>query len=124
MSVPTSFTFSAENDQYIEWGPMVDGLTGITLGDGTQVAPAYLNNLTGTATLLDATGAPVTGANALPFVYVPASNGIYRALVEQTFNPPVGGGYKLVIVFTAPGSEPRGDYKATVPARVAVKSTP
>ena len=120
MPIPSSFTFYVKNDQWVEWGPMIDGTTGITLGDGTVVAVVYLNNLTGTATLQDSTGAPVAFFNALALNYVAGSNGIYRALVEQTFNPPLGGGYKLVIDLVAAGAEPRGDYHREIPAFVRV----
>jgi len=109
MTMPVSLTFHLKNDEYIEWGPMVDGTTGITLGDGTAVPVVYLNNLTGTATLVDSTGAHVTGLDGISFAYIAASNGIYRALVEQTFAPNPGM-YTLQVAFTAPGSEPRGDY--------------
>ncbi len=118
--MPTSFIFRLKNDQYIEWGPMIDGTTGITLGDGTVVPASYLNNLTGTATLVDSTGTPVAGLNGLAFAYVAASNGIYRALVEQTFNP-TPGAYTLQINFTAPGSEPRGDYYRELPMRIVTR---
>jgi hypothetical protein len=120
MTVPVSLTFRLKNDQYIEWGPMVDGTTGITLGDGTIVPVVYLNNLAGTATLIDSTGTPVTGLNGAAFTYLTASNGIYRALVEQTFNP-APGVYTLQITFTAPGSEPRGDYYKELPMRIVIR---
>lgn len=119
MTMPVGLTFRLENDENIEWGPMVDGATGITLGDGTSVPVAYLNNLTGTATLIDSSGAHVTGLDGISFAYVAGTNGIYRALVEQTFAPPAGL-YTLQVVFTAPGSEPRGDYKRKLPMRVVV----
>src|SRR2546421_7550738 len=109
MSMPVSLTFRLKNDEYIEWGPMIDGTTGITLGDGTAVPVIYLNNLTGTATLVDSTGTPVTGLNGVAFAYVAGTNGIYRAPVEQTFSP-TPGLYAIQARFNAPGGEPRGDY--------------
>lgn len=120
MSVPTSLTFRLKNDEYIEWGPMIDGTTGITLGDGTLVPVAYLNSLTGTATLVDSTGTPVTGLNGVSFTYLASSNGIYRCLVEQTFAP-APGRYTLQVTFQAPGNEPRGDYYKEVPMFVVVR---
>jgi len=120
MSMPTSITFRLQNDEFIEWGPMIDGTTGVTLGDGTVVPPAYLNNLTGSATLVDMTGAPVTGLNGVAFAYVAASNGIYRALVEQTFAP-TPGKYVLRVTFQAPGGEPRGDYYKEIPMWIVVR---
>jgi len=118
--MPTSLSFRLQNDQYVEWGPMIDGTTGITLGDGTAVPASYQNNLVGTATLIDASGAPVTGLNGVAFAYVAASNGIYRALIEQTFNP-APGLYTLQVKFNAPGSEPRGDYYRELPMRIVVR---
>lgn len=120
MSMPVNLVFRLKNDEYIEWGPMVDGTTGITLGDGTVVPVSYLNNLTGTVTLVDSTGTPVTGLSAVAFTYLAASNGIYRALVEQTFAP-APGMYTLQVTFQAPGSEPRGDYYKEIPMRIVVR---
>ncbi len=120
MSMPTSLLFRLQNDEYIEWGPMTDGTTGITLGDGTVVPVSYLNNLTGTCTLVDLSGNAVTGLNGVSFAYVNGTNGIYRALIEQTFNP-APGPYVLQVRFQAPGSEPRGDYYKEMPMRIVIR---
>ena len=62
MSIPVSFVFFAGlNGQYLEWGPVIDGTT------DNLTPPTYLNTLTGTATLYDSTGTPVTGFNANRF---------------------------------------------------------
>ena len=93
---------------------------GMPLELAAAVPVVYLNNLTGTATLVDSTGTPVAGLNAVAFAYVAASNGIYRALVEQTFSP-TPGLYTIQVRFTAPGGEPRGDYYRELPMRVVVR---
>jgi hypothetical protein len=119
MTLPVLWTFTKGNDEYVEWGPIIDGRTGITLGDGTVVPAIYLNSLNGTMTLYDPTGIAVPGAAALAFVYVASSNGIYRALVTAaSFNPPVTGrGFKLIVDFNSP----LGHWE--VPARVITRST-
>jgi hypothetical protein len=93
MGVPLLWQFGPLNDNIVEWGPLVDGLT------VNSTPPTYVNDATGTATLLDPNGVPVPGANAEPFAYVATSNGLYRAeFLNGAFNPPLGSGYILEIV--------------------------
>jgi hypothetical protein len=104
--LPTSFVFYLGNNQYLEWGPVIDGTTEFLLGTTTpNPSPTYLNALTGTVSILDPSGAAVPGANALVLSYVAASNGVYRALIQgATFLPttPLGQGYTVVIDLSAP----------------------
>ncbi|HEV1992426.1 MAG TPA: hypothetical protein VGR34_06140 [Candidatus Dormibacteraeota bacterium] len=115
MSIPVSFTFFAGlNGQYLEWGPVIDGTT------DNVTPPTYLNSLTGNASLYDALGVVVLGFNAIVFAYVAASNGIYRAPLGGTFNPPVGKGYVLKVDLAgAPG----GPGHWEVPAAIVMRST-
>lgn len=115
MSIPVSFIFFAGvNGQILEWGPMVDGTT------DNLTPPTYLNALTGTATLFDSTGVAVTGFNAISFAYVAASNGIYRAPLANTFNPPLGKNYLLKVDMAG---APLGPGHWEVPARVVMRSS-
>src|SRR3989442_1718127 len=113
MSIPVSFVFFAGlNGQYLEWGPMIDGTT------DNLTPPTYLNSLTGTATLYDSSGNPVTGFNGIAFAYVAASNGIYRAPLGANFNPPIAKGYLLKVDLAgAPG----GPGHWEIPARVVMR---
>ena len=116
MSIPVTFTFFAGvNGQYLEWGPVIDGTT------DNVTPPTYLNALTGTASLYDASGTVVVGFNGIIFAYVAASNGIYRAPLGASFNPGVlGGGYLLKVDMAgAPG----GPGHWEIPARVVMRST-
>lgn len=119
MTLPTLWVLYKGNDQYVEWGPIIDGRTGVTLGDGTSVPPTYMNSLVGTMTLFDPSGNAVAGATSIAFAYVAASNGIYRAqILGANFAPTTTGkGFRLVVDFNAPG----GHWE--VPAQVVVRST-
>lgn len=57
----------------------------------------FLNAATVRATLLDPSGQPVSGFNNLSLSYIASSNGNYRGQVEETFDPPEGTGYTLVV---------------------------
>ena len=112
--IPGLYTFEVTNGQIVEWGPMIDGLT------DNIVLPTYLNALTGTATLLDPAGVPRPELNAAAFVYVTASNGIYRASCLNPFAAPLGKGYTLVIEFSLTGIVL---YHAELPAQVVTRRT-
>lgn len=80
-------TIFQNNDQWIELSGLSDGLEPTT----------FFNAATVKATLRDSTNSVVSGINELTLTYVPASNGIYRGLVEDSFAAPLGGGYTLQI---------------------------
>ena|ERR1700732_548383 len=94
--IPITLVLYQNNDQYIQWGPLIDGTT-----DG-NTPPTYLNTLTGLLDLVDPTGTDVPGATGISFAYIPASNGIYQALIPQsavaTLTP--GPGYLVEIDFS------------------------
>ncbi len=97
MGIPLKWIFEAGNDQIVQWGPIVTGLT------QNLETPTYVNDCTGTANLFDPEGNSVPGFINIPFNYVPASNGIYLAQVlGVNFNPPIGDGYKLQIKLISP----------------------
>jgi hypothetical protein len=116
MSIPTRFTFFAGlNGQSLEWGPVIDGNT------DNLPSPTYLNTLTGTASLFDSTGTVVPGFNAIVFAYVALSNGVYRAPLGSSFNPPPGRGYLLKVDMAgAPGGPGHWEVSATVVMRSTI----
>jgi hypothetical protein len=87
--LPTIVTLYPLNTQIIE----VDGVTDATSGD-------YLNDATGSATLLDYRGRPDPIINNLAMPYVTGSNGNYKGVVPDTFDAAVGSGYTLQIQIT------------------------
>jgi hypothetical protein len=99
--VPTLLVFSPLCGQFLEWGPIVDGVS------NAYPPLVYLDAATGTLTIKDPAGVPVPGASALSFAYVNGSTGLYRALIPATFNPPLGSGYTSVIDFQVTGYQPR-----------------
>jgi hypothetical protein len=86
MAVPSKITLYQLNDQYLEIDGLADGLT-----------TTVINTAVVTATLKDSTGASVSGLTNLSLTYVASSSGVYRGLIEDTFNPAIGGGYTLYI---------------------------
>jgi|ERR1700675_2719200 len=76
--IPITLALYQDNDQYIQWGPLIDGTT------DQATPPTYLNALTGTLSLFDPTGVVVPGVSGIAFAYVAASNGIYQALIPQS----------------------------------------
>jgi hypothetical protein len=82
-------------DQTLSWGPVI---IGSTFG-GAQTP---VTDCTGTATLLDQNGNPVTGANAI--AAAGGTGGIYTfAIVGSAFNPSPGNFYKTLIKLSSPG---------------------
>jgi hypothetical protein len=58
----------------------------------------FLNAATLSATLYDDQGNVVAGCDGVVLTYVPGSNGQYKGTFgDNTFNPPPGTGYLLVI---------------------------
>lgn len=85
MAVPKFITLYVLNDQYLEVDGLADAVSGV-----------FDPNATFTANLYDLTGAVVpTFTGPVTLNYVAASNGIYRGVVTNTFNPPIGGGYTM-----------------------------
>jgi hypothetical protein len=102
LSTPAKFVFENGNNQWLEWGPLVDGLT------QTNPAPTYINDATVTATLYKnrvigdptqpGTLAPTFGVSgSLTLPYIAASTGIYRGLVPNALAEIVGANFVLVI---------------------------
>lgn len=86
VNLPPQLTFTVGNDQSLT-------ATGLF----NQIDQAYVNNATVVATLLGPNGQPVVGLNQLMLNYIAASNGVYRGIVLNSFAPPVGEGYKLLL---------------------------
>jgi len=85
MAVPSKIILYQLNDQLL----FVDGLQD---EDGS-----YVNVATVLATLKNREGTVIAPISALTLAYVPTSNGRYEGVVEDTFNPPKGGGYTLFV---------------------------
>lgn len=87
MSVPLIFFYFQQNNHFIEWGPIVDKVSGLTVTDAVGVANLY-----------DRHGVVVPGATALAMTQQVAGSGIVRAFIDgNTFNPPEDQNYKTVI---------------------------
>lgn len=117
MPLPTKFTLYAKNDQYVEFDGLIDGTT-------QGPTPTYINNATGTLQVLDSTGTPVVvgaaSATSVPMNYVSSSNGNYRGLIQEQFNPPLGDGYTVVVDLSVAGTDVAvGHWE--VPAKVVVR---
>jgi hypothetical protein len=92
MAIPSLVTLYKLNDQYVEIDGLAEALTG-----------TVQNNATVSASLVDALGANVNGATNINLTFVASSNGKYRGLVANTFDPPVGVGYTLKLNVTTAG---------------------
>lgn len=86
MAIPTKLQLFPGNDQIVE----LDGLQ-------NQTTLAFINNATVTATLYDVFHTAVTNATNIAFVYLLASNGVYRGQIPAAFAAPYGAGYVLKI---------------------------
>ena len=107
MSIPTEVILFVDNDLYVEIDGLHDGLT----------PTSYFNAATVSATLRDSTGTAVTGATNITLNYVPASNGKYIGSIQESFNPPIGSGYKLEITAIQSGIQGKWTIKAKVKIR-------
>lgn len=97
MAIPDKLIFYQDNDQVVKITELHNGL------DESE----FFTSAIVTATLRDSAGNDVTGLIDLPLTYVPDPGddpnwveGTYQGLVEQTFAPPLGGGYILQITAT------------------------
>jgi hypothetical protein len=99
------YTLTQLNNQYVELDGMLDGTTKY-LGDGVTLNPnpTYINNATGTFNVNDPTGALVANGGPITLNYIAGSNGDYRGLLTNAFNPAtLGQGYTIKVDLTAPG---------------------
>lgn len=87
MSIPNKLIMYPENDQLISLNGLFDIGTQLFFGQGAQV----------TATLYDQQGNAVPSCTNIQLLYILGSNGSFQGTVEETFNPPPGGGYRLKI---------------------------
>jgi hypothetical protein len=107
--VPQSFDLIPANDNVVEWGPVVD--------EANDEAP--ITDCTGTLTVTDKAGNPITGANALTLTHIGA--GIYRAGISgAVFNPPLGENiYRTVIQLSSAGLGAVGKWTIRTSVRAA-----
>jgi hypothetical protein len=75
----------------------LNDLTLLITGLYNDVDDTYLNAATVTATLYDGAGAAVSGFTSIGLSYIAASNGNYRGMVPESFNPALGDEYVLKI---------------------------
>jgi hypothetical protein len=108
LSIPKKVFLFIENDMFVEIDELHDGLDALT----------YFNAATVTATLKDRDSNVITGVNGITLTYVVASNGKYRGPIQETFNPTLGGGYKLEIVAVQGGVQG----KWVIPAEVKIRT--
>jgi len=108
MAIPLKVILFVDNDMFVEIDQLHDGLDVLT----------YFNAATVTATLKDRDGVVVTGVNGITLTYVAASNGTYRGAIQETFNPTLGGGYKLEIIAVQSGVQG----KWVIPAEVKIRT--
>lgn len=106
MPAPPNIELFKANDQIIEIFGLKNGLTN-----------GFINTAVCTATLKDSTGSSVTGITDLSLDYIAGSNGIYRGIIQDTFDPPTGNNYILNI-----DSDDSGDkLHIEIQARVSVR---
>lgn len=86
MPVPRHVDLFKANDQTIEISGLKDGLNN-----------GFINTATCTAILKDRDGNSVSGITNLSLVYIANSDGVYRGNIPDTFDPPVGNSYTLLI---------------------------
>lgn len=103
------YTLTQLNNQIAEVDGLIDGTTEF-LPDGVtrNPTPNYLNAATGTAQVKNPAGTfeiiGAASATSVPAVYVATSNGNYRFLITNAFNPAtLGKGYTIILDLVAPG---------------------
>jgi hypothetical protein len=99
------YTLTQLNNQYVEIDGLIDGTTKY-LGDGITLnpSPTYINGASGSFTVKDPTGAAVVNGGPIALSYVAGSNGDYRGLLTNGFDPSaLGQGYTIFVDLTAPG---------------------
>lgn len=86
-ATPSKIILYQSNTQVLQITGLQDALSG-----------NYLNAATITATLEDDQGNAIAECIAIPFTYIPLSNGNYQAVFgDQNFQPPIGTGYTLIV---------------------------
>ena len=79
----------------------------VILGSTWNTTQTPVTDITGTLTIKDASGNPVTGANGINFVQSLTVPGLYTATINgASFNPPEGSNYTTEIEMTSTGNGP------------------
>lgn len=89
------------------------------LGLQDEISGAFQNAATMSATLLDQNGNEVPNCIDIAMSYVAGSNGNYQGIVSAAFEPPVGGGYVLVIDADSNGAHLHVELQAQVQVRTS-----
>lgn len=108
MSAPKKILYIS-NSQFLEL---------VGLKDQSVTPNVYMNAATVVGTLKDPNGVNVVGFVNVVGVYQTASNGTYRLAADPTtFNPPLGGGYTLVVTATQAGKQLYVEYPVKIQTR-------
>lgn len=84
-----------------------------------EISGSFLNAATMTVTLLDQNGQQVPNLIGITMSYVADSNGNYQGIVDAAFDPPIGGGYVLVIDADTGGAHLHVELQAEVQVRTS-----
>ena len=106
MPVPVLIELFKSNDQTIELAGLKNGLSN-----------GFINSATCTATLKDRDGNSVSGVTNLSLAYVASSDGIYRGNIPDTFDPPTGNDYTLLVDSDDSGNKLHIEIKTRVSIR-------
>jgi len=88
--LPFTFIFTLGNDQTLQWGPVVNGVTGDPVTDALVTATLYQGRVNGYG------GAPVAGLTGVVLVHEGA--GVYQTVVLGTdLATTLGANYTLVV---------------------------
>lgn len=102
MAVPAQFVIDNTNNQVLEWGGLVDGISAIYppltfINDATVTATLYQNRVINDPTQLGTVVASFGTSGVLTLAYVAASQGLYRGTLLSSFAIAAGANYVLVI---------------------------
>ena len=89
--------FTVLNSQTLNWTLTDSSL--VPISDATVTATLYSGRDINNTAILP--GTPVTYFDNLSLAY--SANGLYSGTIDPRFNPPLGGGYVLVVDVTRPG---------------------
>src|ERR1700733_7454139 len=114
LTVSQPFVFHPLNDVPVLWS--------IILGSTWNAGDTPIIDAVGTLTILDPTGTPVPGADAVAFVPTPIPGQYEADIVGSTFNPPPGSRYQTIISLSSPSANAQATW--SVPTIIRLRNTP